>query len=98
VSEGGLRFLVNLTTTSNTGSSWITDSPGGLIREFARGQALSHLFAYTVRATVYAADGGATSTTTVDLSASTLTGATQSALNGFTGAAHSFVRAIAGSG
>ena len=53
-----------------------------------------NLFAYTGTATVYAAAGGAASTTTVDLSANYLDWARRNLeLNGLTGPQHRFVRA-----
>ena len=94
VFEGGLRFLVNLTDYLDTGLFLDHRLTRRLIRDSAAGKRFLNLFAYTGTATVYAADGGATSTTTVDLSASYLDWARRNlALNGFTGAAHSFVRA-----
>jgi 23S rRNA (guanine2445-N2)-methyltransferase / 23S rRNA (guanine2069-N7)-methyltransferase len=94
VSEGGLHFLVNLTDYLDTGLFLDHRLTRGIIRDSAAGKRFLNLFAYTGTATVYAADGDAISTTTVDLSASYLDWARRNlALNGFTGAEHAFVRA-----
>jgi 23S rRNA (guanine2445-N2)-methyltransferase / 23S rRNA (guanine2069-N7)-methyltransferase len=94
VRESGLRFLVNLTDYLDTGLFLDHRLTRQLIRELAPGGRFLNLFAYTGSATVYAAAGGAIATTTVDLSLSYLDWARRNlALNGFTGAEHSFVRA-----
>ena len=94
VAEGGLRFLVNLTDYLDTGLFLDHRVTRQLIRDSARGRRFLNLFAYTGSATVYAAAGGAISTTTVDLSLAYLDWARRNlALNGFSGAEHSFVRA-----
>jgi len=94
VEEGGLRFLVNLTDYLDTGLFLDHRITRGLLRELAPGRRFLNLFAYTGSATVYAAAGGATSTTTVDLSLTYLDWARRNlALNGFSGPEHSFVRA-----
>jgi 23S rRNA (guanine2445-N2)-methyltransferase / 23S rRNA (guanine2069-N7)-methyltransferase len=62
--------------------------------ETSSGRHFLNLFAYTGTATVYAAAGGAASTTTVDLSANYLDWARRNLeLNGLTGPQHRFVRA-----
>ena len=94
VEEGGLRFLVNLTDYLDTGLFLDHRLTRMLIRELAAGRRFLNLFAYTGAATVYAAAGGAASTTTVDLSLTYLDWARQNLdLNGFTGPEHGFVRA-----
>ena len=94
VQEGGLRFLVNLTDYLDTGLFLDHRLTRALIRELAPGRRFLNLFAYTGTATVYAAAGGAAATTTVDLSPTYLDWARRNLeLNGFSGAAHSFVRA-----
>jgi 23S rRNA (guanine2445-N2)-methyltransferase / 23S rRNA (guanine2069-N7)-methyltransferase len=92
--EGGLRFLVNLTDYLDTGLFLDHRLTRGLIRDLAPGRRFLNLFAYTGSATVYAAAGGASSTTTVDLSARYLDWARSNLeLNGLLGPGHSFIRA-----
>ena len=68
VRENGCRFLVNLTDYLDTGLFLDHRPTRALIGELARGRRFLNLFGYTGTATVYAALGGASSTTTVDLS------------------------------
>ena len=68
VSEGDVKFLVNLTDYLDTGLFLDGRLTRALIREAAKGQSLLNLFAYTGAASVVAARGGAASTTSVDLS------------------------------
>ena len=95
VHEGGLRFLVNLTDYLDTGLFLDHRPTRALIRGLAPGGRFLNLFAYTGTASVYAAAGGAASTTTVDMSSVYLDWARRNmALNGFAeGRAHRFVRA-----
>ncbi|MBF0449097.1 MAG: bifunctional 23S rRNA (guanine(2069)-N(7))-methyltransferase RlmK/23S rRNA (guanine(2445)-N(2))-methyltransferase RlmL, partial [Magnetococcales bacterium] len=94
VREGGLRFLVNFTDYLDTGLFLDHAPTRRLIREEAHGRRFLNLFGYTGAATVYAADGGAADTMTVDLSNTYLTWARENmALNGFKGAEHSFISA-----
>jgi 23S rRNA (guanine2445-N2)-methyltransferase / 23S rRNA (guanine2069-N7)-methyltransferase len=94
VEEGGLRFLVNLTDYLDTGLFLDHRLTRRLIRDLAPGRRFLNLFAYTGTATVYAAAGGASSTTTVDLSPTYLEWARRNLeLNGFTEPEHGFVRA-----
>jgi 23S rRNA (guanine2445-N2)-methyltransferase / 23S rRNA (guanine2069-N7)-methyltransferase len=94
VREGGLRFLVNLTDYLDTGLFLDHRSTRALIRELAPGRHFLNLFAYTGTATVYAAAGGAKSTTSVDLSTNYLDWARRNLeLNGLSGPQHGFVRA-----
>lgn len=95
VHEGGLRFLVNLTDYLDTGLFLDHRPTRELIRSVARGGRFLNLFAYTGTASVYAAAGGAASTTTIDMSSVYLDWARRNmALNGFReGRAHRFVRA-----
>jgi 23S rRNA (guanine2445-N2)-methyltransferase / 23S rRNA (guanine2069-N7)-methyltransferase len=95
VHEGGLRLLVNLTDYLDTGLFLDQRPTRALIRDLARGGRFLNLFAYTGTASVYAAAGGAASTTTVDMSAIYLDWARRNmALNGFhDGKKHRFVRA-----
>ncbi len=94
VSEGDCRFLVNFTDYLDTGLFLDHRPTRQLLRELSPGKCFLNLFAYTGTATVYAAAGGARSTTTVDLSPVYLDWAKRNlALNGFSGPQHEFVRA-----
>ena len=68
VSEGGLRFWVNLSDYVDTGLFLDHRLTRARVRSEAEGRHFLNLFAYTGTFSVYAADGGAKSTTTVDLS------------------------------
>jgi 23S rRNA (guanine2445-N2)-methyltransferase / 23S rRNA (guanine2069-N7)-methyltransferase len=93
VEEGGLRFLVNLTDYLDTGLFLDHRPLRQLIRSLAEGRRFLNLFAYTGSATVYAAAGGAATTTTVDLSRVYLEWASRNLeLNGLAGPQHSFIR------
>ncbi len=83
VQEGGLRFLVNFEDYLDTGLFLDHREVRRMIGEMARERRFLNLFAYTGTATVYAAKGGATSTTTVDMSRTYLDWAAENlALNG----------------
>lgn len=93
VSEGGLRFRVNLSDYVDTGLFLDHRITRSMVRELAAGKRFLNLFGYTGAFTVYAAAGGAISTTTVDLSNTYLDWAADNMrLNGFTGREHQFVR------
>ena len=68
VEEGGLKFWVNLQAYLDTGLFLDHRKTRSMVRERAAGKDLLNLFAYTGSFSVYAAAGGARSTTTVDLS------------------------------
>ncbi|MEM7153728.1 MAG: bifunctional 23S rRNA (guanine(2069)-N(7))-methyltransferase RlmK/23S rRNA (guanine(2445)-N(2))-methyltransferase RlmL [Myxococcota bacterium] len=68
VTEGGHRFWVNLHDYLDTGLFLDHRVTRALIESKAAGKRFLNLFAYTGSATVYAAVGGAATTTTVDLS------------------------------
>jgi 23S rRNA (guanine2445-N2)-methyltransferase / 23S rRNA (guanine2069-N7)-methyltransferase len=94
VTEGGLRFRVNFEDYLDTGLFLDQRMTRARLREAARGKHFLNLFAYTGSATVYAAAGGAASTTSVDLSRTYLEWAQRNlALNGLAGAAHTWVQA-----
>ena len=83
VAEGGLRFLVNLHDYLDTGLFLDHRLTRDRLRNLAMNRRFLNLFAYTGAASVYAADGGATSVTTVDMSATYLAWARRNlALNG----------------
>jgi 23S rRNA (guanine2445-N2)-methyltransferase / 23S rRNA (guanine2069-N7)-methyltransferase len=94
VTEGNLKFLVNLRDYLDTGLFLDHRLTRGLLRERAHGQDMLNLFAYTASASVYAAAGGARSTTSVDLSTNYTQWARRNlALNGFTEPAHTVLQA-----
>jgi len=68
VEENDCRFLVNFTDYIDTGLFLDQRKTRALIRELAGGRRFLNLFCYTGTATVYAAKGGAKSTTSVDTS------------------------------
>lgn len=68
VSEGGLKFIVNLTDYLDTGLFLDHRITRGMVREEAAEKRVLNLFCYTGSFSVYAAHGGARSVTSVDLS------------------------------
>ena len=96
VEEGGLRFRVNLYDRLDTGLFLDHRLVRACVRELARDRDVLNLFAYTGAASVYAAAGGARSTTSVDLSPGYLEWASRNlVLNGFEGREHLLARADA---
>lgn len=98
VDEGGLTFEVNFDARHDCGIFLDHRETRARIREMMKqtkgSKRFLNLFAYTGTATVYAADGGARHTTTVDLSKPSLAWARRNmARNGFTGREHEFVQA-----
>ena len=93
VKEGGLSFWVNLEDYLDTGLFLDQRKIRARIKELAKDRAFLNLFAYTCTATVYAAAGGATTTTSVDLSKTYLEwGRRNLRENGFGGDAHRLVQ------
>jgi len=89
VGEGGLKFLVNLTDYLDTGLFLDHRPLRARVRDAARGKRFLNLFCYTGSVSVYAAAGGASETTSVDLSQTYLDWAAGNlALNGFDMAQH----------
>ena len=68
VEEAELKFRVNLSDYIDTGLFLDHRITRGMVRDQAQGKRMLNLFAYTGSFSVYAAAGGAVSTTTVDLS------------------------------
>ena len=68
VEEDGLKFLVNFDDYLDTGLFLDHRVTRGRLRAAASGKRFLNLFAYTCTASVYAAAGGAASTTSVDMS------------------------------
>lgn len=94
VQEHGLKFLVNFADYLDTGLFLDHRITRRLVGEQAQGGDFLNLFAYTGTATVYAAQGGARSTTTVDMSKTYLDWAQRNmALNDYRGVQHQFFQA-----
>lgn len=94
VEEGGLRFRVNLFDYLDTGLFLDHRPLRARVRELARGKRFLNLFCYTATVSVFAAAGGARSTTSVDLSRTYLEWASENfALNHFDGPEHRLVQA-----
>jgi len=94
IQEGGLKFLVNLSDYIDTGLFLDHRITRSLVKEQSSGCNVLNLFGYTGSFSVYAAAGGASTTTTVDLSGNYLEWAKRNMeLNGFRGSQHSFVKA-----
>lgn len=94
VREGGCKFLVNFTDYLDTGLFLDHRPTRALIQQLAKGRRVLNLFAYTGAATVHAVVGGASATTTVDMSATYLAWARRNlALNGFSDRRHEFIQA-----
>lgn len=92
VRESGLRFLVNLQDYVDTGLFLDHRNTRGWVREEAEGKRFLNLFAYTGSFSVYAAAGGAITTTSVDLSKNYLQWAQQNfEANQLGGSQHRFV-------
>jgi 23S rRNA (guanine2445-N2)-methyltransferase / 23S rRNA (guanine2069-N7)-methyltransferase len=94
VQEGGLRFWVNFRDYLDTGLFLDHRIIRDRLRGWSRQADFLNLFCYTGSATVYAAAGGARSTTSVDLSNTYLEWAHDNlVLNGCGGGAHELCRA-----
>jgi len=94
VREGPARFLVNFTDYLDTGLFLDHRITRQRLGELAKGRRFLNLFGYTGTATVYAALGGAVSTTTVDLSATYLDWARRNLeLNGLNNPWRRFIQA-----
>lgn len=94
IEESGLRFRVNFDDYLDTGLFLDHRLTRERLRAAASGKRFLNLFAYTGTATVYAAAGGASQTTTVDLSNTYLDWARRNlGLNRLDGGQHRFVHA-----
>jgi 23S rRNA (guanine2445-N2)-methyltransferase / 23S rRNA (guanine2069-N7)-methyltransferase len=94
VQEGGLKFWVNFHDYLDTGLFLDHRIMRGMLRNWAKDADFLNLFCYTGSASVYAAAGGARSTTGVDLSNTYLDWAHENLLlNGFGGKNHELYRA-----
>ncbi|MEM7453650.1 MAG: bifunctional 23S rRNA (guanine(2069)-N(7))-methyltransferase RlmK/23S rRNA (guanine(2445)-N(2))-methyltransferase RlmL [Planctomycetota bacterium] len=91
VEEAGLKFLINLSDYVDTGLFLDHRNTRAMVRDEAGGKRILNLFAYTGSFSVYAAAGGASSTTTVDWSNTYIEWAGKNmAANGFTGPEHHY--------
>jgi 23S rRNA G2069 N7-methylase RlmK/C1962 C5-methylase RlmI len=96
VSEGGHRFRVNLRDYVDTGLFLDHRKTRARVEREAAGKRFLNLFCYTGAFTVYAAAGGAVSSTSVDLSKTYLDWAGENLrLNGLDRPEHALVRADA---
>jgi 23S rRNA (guanine2445-N2)-methyltransferase / 23S rRNA (guanine2069-N7)-methyltransferase len=94
VQEGGLKFWVNFRDYLDTGLFLDHRILRQLLRDWAKDTDFLNLFCYTGSATVYAAAGGARSSTSVDMSNTYLEWAHENlVLNGFGGPEHELHRA-----
>jgi 23S rRNA (guanine2445-N2)-methyltransferase / 23S rRNA (guanine2069-N7)-methyltransferase len=94
VEEAGLKFLVNLDDYLDTGLFLDHRLTRARLRDRARGARFLNLFCYTASATVYAAEGGAARTLSLDLSNGYLDWASENlTLNGFHTDLHRLERA-----
>lgn len=94
VQEASLRFEVDLGPRLDTGLFLDHRRTRAMVRDLARGKRFLNLFCYTGSFTVYAAAGGARTTSSVDLSRVYLDWARRNlALNGLAGPAHRLVHA-----
>ena len=92
VHEGGLKFLVNFTDYVDTGLFLDHRVARKMVMDEADGKRMLNLFAYTGAFSVYAAAGGAKSTTTVDLSRTYLDWAGENfQINDLGSAKHQFI-------
>ena len=84
VQENGLKFIINMYDYIDTGLFLDHRNTRQLIKQLAHKRSFLNLFAYTGSATVYAAAGGASSTTTVDMSNTYLNWAKENlSINGY---------------
>jgi len=93
VREGAAVFWVNFTDYLDTGLFLDHRLTRQMIQRLAPGRRFLNLFGYTGTATVMAALGGATSTTTIDLSKTYLAWAQRNLVrNGFTQSCHQLIQ------
>jgi 23S rRNA (cytosine1962-C5)-methyltransferase len=96
IRESGLFFSLNLSDYLDTGLFLDHRPARGAIRAAAKGARVLNLFSYTGSFSVYAAAGGASSVTSVDLSNTYLAWASRNfSLNGLESSVHSAIKADA---
>lgn len=93
ITENNLRFLVNFTDYLDTGIFLDHRYIRNHIKTIAKGKDFLNLFSYTGTASIYAASGGAKSTTSVDLSKTYTAWAIKNLyLNGFNSHDHQVIQ------
>jgi 23S rRNA (guanine2445-N2)-methyltransferase / 23S rRNA (guanine2069-N7)-methyltransferase len=93
VKENGLKFIINIYDYIDTGLFLDHRNTRKLIKILANKRSFLNLFAYTGSVTVYAAAGGARTTTTVDMSNTYLQWAQENmSINGYTDNRHALIR------
>jgi len=93
IKENGLKFIINVYDYIDTGLFLDHRNTRQLIKKLANKRSFLNLFAYTGSVSVYAAAGGASSTTTVDMSNTYLNWAQENlSINGYSGDRHQFIR------
>jgi len=91
IEENGLRFRANLYEGQKTGLFLDQRDNRSTVERLSRGRRVLNLFGYTGAFSVYAARGGATQVTTVDVAEGAVAAARDNfALNGFDPDAHDF--------
>ena len=96
IREGGLSFIVNLSDYLDTGLFLDHRITRAMVRADSADRRVLNLFSYTGSFSVYAASGGASEVTSVDLSNTYLSWAERNlSLNGLSSARHPLVRADA---
>jgi 23S rRNA (guanine2445-N2)-methyltransferase / 23S rRNA (guanine2069-N7)-methyltransferase len=94
ITEGGLKFSINLFDYLDTGIFLDHRNVRRLVSKYSAGKSFLNLFSYTGVATVYAVSGGACSTTSVDMSNTYLAWAQRNLrLNEFKDTSHRYIRA-----
>ncbi|MBL4711000.1 MAG: bifunctional 23S rRNA (guanine(2069)-N(7))-methyltransferase RlmK/23S rRNA (guanine(2445)-N(2))-methyltransferase RlmL [Gammaproteobacteria bacterium] len=93
VQEGGYDFIINMYDYIDTGLFLDHRNMRQLIKTLSHDRSFLNLFAYTGSVTVYAAAGGARTTTTVDMSNTYLNWAQENLyINGLSNDNHQFIR------
>ena len=93
VQENGLKFIINMYDYIDTGLFLDHRNTRLLVKALAKKRSFLNLFAYTGSVSVYAAAGGARTTTTVDMSNTYLNWARDNfSLNGYSSESNQFVR------
>lgn len=92
VTEGGLRFAVDVTAPLSSGLFLDLRLGRQMVRERVRGRRVLNLFSYTGALSIYAAAGGAAEVVSVDLSARAHARARRNlSLSGMSEAGHEFI-------
>jgi 23S rRNA (guanine2069-N7)-methyltransferase / 23S rRNA (guanine2445-N2)-methyltransferase len=93
IRENDLKFLINVYDYIDTGLFLDHRLTRQLVKKLSNKRSFLNLFAYTGSVTVYAAAGGARTTTTVDMSNTYLKWAQENmSINGYSGGKHKFIR------